>query len=378
MVVWEGNPSRVQGRTAEGVQYFIATRFVVSSGGRIADPRRMTLDLFDALGDSPRAFFFKDEPSGLRAILCIDDLRLGPAAGGVRTWAYESTGAALEDARRLSRAMSVKCALAGLRAGGAKTVISVGHLQKREQAFEVLGERIEELKGQYRCAGDLGTSDTDLQAMTRKTKYVHTNSTDLSASVARGTLRCLEALVEARGRQTKGLRVAVQGCGSIGMAVAQALANDGAELFVADLEPDRARACSKATGARVLHADGILLADVDVLVPCATGNVISEALARQTPAFGICGAANNVLATPHVASILAERGIHHVPDVLASAGAVIDGIGETVMNLDVAGREALIDALKTTTALLLRRAIREKRPPEFLAWEMANERIRAA
>lgn len=337
----------------------------------------MNSDLFDAMADSPRAFFFKDEPSGLRAILCIDDLRLGPAAGGVRTWSYASTEAALADARRLSRAMSIKCALAGLDAGGAKTVVLAGHLVQRERAFEILGERVEELQGLYRCAGDLGTSDVDLQAMARKTKYVHTNSSDLSASVARGTLRCLEALVEARGREMKGLRVAVQGCGSIGAAVAQALSDDGAELFVADLDAERAQLCSAATGARVLPADGILLADVDVLVPCATGHVITEALARQTPVFGICGAANNVLATPHVASILAERGVHHVPDVLASAGAVIDGIGETVMNLDTAGREALIDGLKTTTTLLLERAAREGRPPEVLAYQMAKERIQA-
>lgn len=338
----------------------------------------MSLDPFDAMGDSPRAFFFKDDPSGLRAILCIDDLSLGPAAGGVRTWTYENTEAALADARRLSRAMSIKCALAGLAAGGAKTVVLAGHLEQRERAFEVLGERIEELQGIYRCAGDLGTTEADLQAMARKTAYVHTNSVDLSASVARGTLRCLEALVEARGRQLKGLRVAVQGCGSIGTAVAQALSDDGAELYVADLDDERAQLCATATGARVLPTNAILRADVDVLVPCATGHVITEDLARQTPAFGICGAANNALATPHVASILADRGVHHVPDVLASAGAVIDGIGETVMNLDAAGREALIDGLKTTTALLLKRAVREGRPPEVLAWEMAKERIRAA
>ncbi|MFT5357012.1 MAG: leucine dehydrogenase [Polyangiales bacterium] len=337
----------------------------------------MNVDVFDDMGDASRAFFFKDEASGLRAILCIDDLRLGPAAGGVRTWTYESTEAALADARRLSRAMSIKCALAGLNAGGGKTVVLAGHLEERERAFEILGERVEELQGLYRCAGDLGTSDTDLQAMARRTKYVHTNSTDLSASVARGALRCLEALVETRGRRMKGLRVAVQGCGSIGTAVAQALAHDGAELFVADLDPERAQRCAAATGARVLPADAILLADVDVLVPCATGHVITEALARQTPAFGICGAANNVLATLHVAPILAERGIHHVPDVLASAGAVIDGIGETVMSLDMPAREALIDGLKTTTTLLLKRAVREGRTPEFLAWEMARERIRA-
>ena len=337
----------------------------------------MSLDLFDALGDSPRTLLFNDEASGLRAILCIDDLRLGPAAGGVRCWAYESAEKALLDARRLSRAMSLKCALAGLDAGGAKTVVLAGHLKDRTRAFEILGQRVEELGGLYRCAGDLGTTESDLQAMARKTTYVHTNSADLSASVARGTLRCLEALLEAHGRSKRGLRAAVQGCGSIGSAVASALAADGAEVLVADLDAKRAERCAAASGARVVAADAILSADVDVLVPCATGQVITERIAQRTQAFGICGAANNVLANPQVALILSERGIHHVPDILASAGAVIDGIGETVMNLDRAGRESLIDGLKTTTALLLERAAQEGVPPESMAREMAKERIQA-
>ena len=41
------------------------------------------LDILDRAG-SERLFLFTDKPSGLRAVVCIDDLTLGPAAGGVR------------------------------------------------------------------------------------------------------------------------------------------------------------------------------------------------------------------------------------------------------------------------------------------------------
>ena len=58
---------------------------------------------------------------GLIAYLVVDSTVLGPAAGGVRTAAYESEAAAVRDACALARAMTYKCALAGVDAGGGKT-----------------------------------------------------------------------------------------------------------------------------------------------------------------------------------------------------------------------------------------------------------------
>ncbi|WP_375291302.1 Glu/Leu/Phe/Val dehydrogenase dimerization domain-containing protein [Qipengyuania sp.] len=65
---------------------------------------------------------FAEEASGLRAIAAIHSTALGPAAGGTRFKAYPSEQAALDDALRLSRAMSYKSALAGLPVGGGKAV----------------------------------------------------------------------------------------------------------------------------------------------------------------------------------------------------------------------------------------------------------------
>src|ERR1700733_13487942 len=64
--------------------------------------------------------FFSDAATGLEAIVAIHSTALGPAAGGCRYWSYESRGAALIDALRLSQGMSYKNAMAGGRRGGGK------------------------------------------------------------------------------------------------------------------------------------------------------------------------------------------------------------------------------------------------------------------
>src|SRR5688500_4131641 len=66
--------------------------------------------------------FVTDAPSGLRAVIAIHRTR-PTAGGGIRMWPYASEDQALTDVLRLSRAMTYKFALAGIRVGGAKTVV---------------------------------------------------------------------------------------------------------------------------------------------------------------------------------------------------------------------------------------------------------------
>jgi len=85
----------------------------------------MSDDLFDVLSTrgTPRCVLWSDPPSGLRAVLVIDSWALGPSAGGTRTRAYDSLAAAIDDAAGLARAMTLKCALGGVAAGGSKIVV---------------------------------------------------------------------------------------------------------------------------------------------------------------------------------------------------------------------------------------------------------------
>ncbi len=338
-----------------------------------------------------------DAASGLRAFLVLDDETLGPAAGGVRTWRYASDNAALADARALASAMTEKCALAGLDAGGGKCVVVEHAGLDRARAFAVLGAAVESLGGRFRTAGDLGTSAGDLAVMAAQTRFVERDEAGLAAAVARGLVACVRACVAERGGTAGGggawaagrggtaggggLRVLVQGAGAIGGAVAVALARAGAVVLVADVDGARARSVAEATGGRVVPAEDSLLAEVDVVAPCAVGGVITEAVAARLTAWAVCGAANRVLADSNgdgdgAAHALAARGILHVPDSLASAGAVIEGIGASVMGL--ADRTPLIDALGDTAYAVLAEARRTGRLPVVIARERARARIAAA
>ncbi|MEM9193606.1 MAG: Glu/Leu/Phe/Val dehydrogenase dimerization domain-containing protein [Myxococcota bacterium] len=320
-----------------------------------------------------RVFVFTDDKSGLAAVSAVDSLRLGPAAGGVRTARYPDFGAAVTDACRLARAMTAKCALGGLAAGGVKTVVWDHGTLDRPRAFSILGTRIEELRGMIRTAGDLGTTAADLAAMAETTSYVHLEEADLSRAVARGLRGCIEAAARMQGRTIDNLHVGVQGAGAIGASVVRELAGAGARVACADIDASRVEALADELPVDIMATDRILTAEVDVVCPCAVGGVIDAGIAEQIQAFAVCPAANNALRGAGVADRLRARGVLLVPDIIGSAGAVIEGIGRTVMGLD--DRTPLIAGLEATAETVLRRSAAEHTDCESLAWTLASERV---
>lgn len=314
--------------------------------------------------------------ASLKAIIALDSFVLGPAMGGIRTQPYVDDDAAMADAVRLASAMTLKCAIAGLDAGGAKTVVIAQPNMDRLAAFQALGEYIEELGGLYYAAGDLGTGQDDLLAAASMTKYVATEGADLADAAGLAVLRCIEACVDHAGRgRLQTLRVAVQGCGDMGAAVARAVAKAGAEVLVADVNGERARRLAEEVGATVADPRAILLADADVVAPCARGGVIDIEVARQMKAWAICGAANNQIADAEAERALIARGIVAVPDIVASAGAVIRGAA--ARGLGPSDYRAAIGALGATTRAILAEARASKRPPRVVAEAMARARIAA-
>ncbi|MDC3960033.1 Glu/Leu/Phe/Val dehydrogenase dimerization domain-containing protein [Polyangium jinanense] len=330
-----------------------------------------------AAAGGPRCMFVADPRSGLRAIVALDDTTLGPAVGGVRTMRYPSSDAALADVLALARAMTRKCSLAGLDAGGGKAVVLLADGLDRKAAFARLGQVVEELGGVFRTAGDLGTTAADLAVMAEHTRHVHTDERGLAAAVARGLVRCIEACAAVRGVPLEGLSVAVQGAGAIGARAAEVLAEAGLRIVLADVDARRAEEVArKIPGARVTSADRILVEDVDIVAPCAVGGVVTAEVVHAMRAWAVCGAANNALASPEIAGLLAARGVLHVPDPIASAGAVIDGIGLSVMGLP--DRTPLIDRLGETARLVLDEAKATGRTPMEVAEARALARIAAA
>ena len=132
--------------------------------------------------------------------------------------------------------------------------------------------------------------------------------------------------------------VAVQGFGSVGASAARLLDDWGATVVaVSDVngaiyDPDGLDVASIPShdeepeavtrGAdRVLDNEALLELDVDVLIPAAVGNVITEANADDVRADIVVEGANGPT-TFAADAILAERDVTVVPDILANAGGV--------------------------------------------------------
>ena len=63
-------------------------------------------------------YFLRTKKTGLKAIIAVHNTVCGPALGGTRMWNYVNDQAALTDVMRLSRGMTYKNAISGLKLGG--------------------------------------------------------------------------------------------------------------------------------------------------------------------------------------------------------------------------------------------------------------------
>ena len=278
--------------------------------------------------------FIHDAATGLNAIIAIHSTALGPAAGGCRRWQYASDAAALTDALRLSRGMTYKNAVAGLRFGGGKAVIlAAAEAPKSPELFRAFGREVESLGGRYITAEDVGCSVDDMRYIREETSYVSglpksggNAGGDPSPLTALGVHLGIEAAVRQRlgADSLEGIRVAVQGVGHVGLHLCRLLHAAGAKLVVADVNRDNLRKASAEVPATVVPATEILYSDVDVLAPCALGNILTSVTIPKIKARVVAGAANNQLATTADGARLAERGILYAPDYVINAGGIIN------------------------------------------------------
>jgi leucine dehydrogenase len=312
---------------------------------------------------------------GLRAIIAVGSTRRGPAFGGIRRKRYATEADALDDALALAEAMSHKCALAGLPAGGAKTVVLCPEPEAEAEpgwdaAYEALGAEIAALGGAYVCGPDIGTGPAELAALRRTCPFVNPAGNDAGASTAAGVHAGLRAVWRALDHSGAGPRtVAIQGLGAVGRALAVALTSEGVAVIGADLEPTACRDAA-ALGVRIVAAEALLAQPCDVLVPCAGGRVLDAATIEGLRCRAVCGSANNQLATAEDAVRLQARGIVHAPDVVVSAGAVIEGVLTVQQGLDASVRARVretIAAIEGTLGSVLDEAAAQGRPPTEVA-----------
>jgi len=330
--------------------------------------------------------FFSDEETGLHAIVAIHSTARGPAAGGTRFKPYARHALALDDALRLSRAMSYKSALAGLPVGGGKAVI-VGdpELIKSKALLHSYGRFIDRIGSQFATGEDVGMSVADMDIVSEVTPFVGgttAGKSDLAAHTTTGVVHGLRAVLEKRfGRSDfAGVRVAVQGLGAVGWNVAERLHAAGADVVVADVRDDRVQQAIVRFGARAVPPERIHAEQVDIYAPCALGGIVTERSASEISAGAVAGAANNQLATADAGQRLARRGILFAPDYVINAGGIIAGLEATNAmpgraRLDFPPIEQSLAAIHPRLIEIFERSAAEGRRPEVVAHEMALEMI---
>jgi len=326
--------------------------------------------------------------SGLYTIVGVHSTARGPALGGCRMWRYQSSADGARDALRLSRAMTYKAAAAGLPLGGGKGVICAepGKPPTGRRRHDVLldfADAVNALDGRYVTAEDVGTSSTDMAVIAEGTEHVtglskaRGGSGDPSPFTARGVEAAMRACCVQRfgSRELEGRTVALVGAGHVGTRLARRLAKAGAKLLMADIDPSRRELADKL-GAKWTDPSSALLAEVDVLAPCALGGAIDEVNVGRLRCQVVCGAANNQLAHDGLAEDLAAHGILYGPDFIANAGGLVNiavEIGPGGYDPERARRRA--SEVEQTMGEVLDRAERDSVTPLEAAYAVARARL---
>lgn len=278
--------------------------------------------------------FCHDKTTGLKAIIAIHDTTLGPALGGCRMWDYKSEEDALRDVLRLSRGMTYKNAVSGLNLGGGKAVI-IGDPKKlkSEVFFRTFGRFVNSLGGRYITAEDVNIRVKDIELVGLETDFVAGinsragGSGDPSPVTAWGVYHGIRSSVQYKlGKSNlKGVSIAVQGCGAVGSHLIEHLTQDGAKVYVADIDAERVKDSVRRFGAEAVALEDIHRRLVDVFAPCALGGFLDNRTIPELKASIVAGAANNQLLDESIhGSMLRERGILYAPDYVINAGGVIN------------------------------------------------------
>ena len=330
--------------------------------------------------DHEQVMFCRDREHDLLAIIAIHSTAIGPAAGGCRMYPYSSTEQALADVLRLSQAMTVKNALAGIPLGGGKSVIIADASDpgkgERLRSFAAFVQR---LNGLYWTAEDVGVSIRDAEFLAEHCDYIFgigragQGSGDPSPFTALGVFQGIRAAVayKLHRNSLSGIRVAVQGVGNVGYQVCRLLNEAGASLVVSDVEDEAVDRAVVEFGAQAVNSDSILAQDVEVISPCALGGTIELSCLQNLRARIIAGAANNQLATAEVGHALYAQGITFAPDFLINSGGMINASCDIFGNYDEKVVRRRIEQLYETTLELLARSDETGKSPEVVASETA-------
>ena len=294
------------------------------------------------------------------------NITLGPAKGGIRYHPDVS----LDEVTALAAWMTWKCAVAHVPFGGGKGGIICDPTRMSRRELESLTRRyvaeIIDAIGPEKDvpAPDVNTND-QVMAWIMDTYSMHVGHTSTAVvtgkpiemggslgrreATGRGVMIVTREAAKHLGLDIKESTVAVQGFGNVGSVSADLLAKIGAKIVaVTDwkggvqnpngLDIPQMIEFSKQhktidgfPGGDPIENDQLFSLDVDVLVPAALENQITEENASTIKAKIVAEGANGPT-TPDAHRMLHERGIFVIPDILANSGGVTTSYFEWVQD----------------------------------------------
>ena len=341
----------------------------------------------------------------------------GPAKGGIRF----DLKVNLEEVKALAAWMTWKCAVVNLPFGGAKGGVicdpenmSIGELERLTRRYtagiiHTLGPDSDV------PAPDVNTNER-VMAWVMDTYSMHHRHTvtavvtgkpvEMGGSLGRreatgrGCMIVTKEALRHLGMKVAGTTVAVQGFGNVGSVAAQLLAREGCKIkAISDrtgafynkngIDVDvaieyvkRNRTLEGYDGGDAITNEELLTSDVDVLLPAALEGVITSKNAAKIQARIVCEGANGPT-TAGADSILDEKEIFVIPDILANAGGVTVSYFEWVQDRggyfwsEDTVNERLTDIMRRSFAEVLRSATQHRVNMRTAAYMTSISRVAA-
>lgn len=291
----------------------------------------------------------------------------GITKGGIRFHPDET----IDTVRALAAWMTWKCALLDLPLGGAKGGVvcnpkemSPGELERLSRAyvrgvFQFIGpDKDVPAPDVYTTPQIMAWMMDEYSAIAAKPQFGVVTGKPLAIggspgrgdATARGGMFTIREAAKTLGIDLAKATVAVQGYGNAGYYAARLCSelfgskivgvcdSKGGVCCKTGVDPDAAYACKAQTtsvcnlpGMEHISKEELLELDVDILIPAAIENVITDKNARNIKARIVAELANGPT-TPEADDILYRKGVHVIPDFLCNAGGVTVSYFEMVQD----------------------------------------------
>lgn len=356
-------------------------------------------DLADELG--PSKVIHVHEPSlGLKAVLAIDNVAIGPSIGGLRM----APDVSAEECLRLARAMTLKNAAAGLPHGGGKSVLYADPKMPKSDKQQLIRALACALRGvdDYIFGPDMGTDEEcmawvhdEIGRAVGLPRELGGIPLDEIGATGKGILHVAEVATSFCDLKLEGARVVVQGFGAVGFHSARFLAARGAVVVgAADSRGtvyNRQGLDIKALGklkragkplsdypaAEKADRDAVLELECDIWIPAARPDVVREDNVDRLRARLVIEGAN-IPVTPEAERRLHEKGVLCVPDLIANAGGVICAAKEYSGASQTEALETIKEQARANTQEVLSEARGGNIPPREVAVGLALRRLNRA